>query len=329
MGGLAILHDLVGHPLGDVRRDREADADGAGLTTRGRPARGRDGHVDADELPVAVDERPTRVARVDGRVGLDDGDLDRVGRLLLALALPEVEVEGTVLTALAVLPSLAAVASVGPGVRRRRRCDLDRAVERTHDSRRDGVRETQRCADGDGLVADVDLARVAELDGGESGCALELDHREVVRGVGPHHGGRIDVPIRGGHRHRGISARPIQGHDVGVRQDVAVGGEDDAGTGPAGAAGADVDGDDARDDLRRDRRGGVDLVRVVDRHDLRRARRALAGGAPQRGARDPPRPAAPPTRAAATSRPTIRPALDFFRGSSEAAGEVGAGTPKA
>src|SRR3954466_14405547 len=61
-------------------RDGEADADGATA-----PARGRDLRVDADHAAGRVQQRPARVARVDGRVGLDRlVDLEAVGRLDLA-----------------------------------------------------------------------------------------------------------------------------------------------------------------------------------------------------------------------------------------------------
>ena len=73
VGRLAVLDDLVGDALGEVRRDGEADTDAAGLA--------------ADEsvlpalaiatlmpisLPSRVEQRATGVAGVDRRVGLDD-----------------------------------------------------------------------------------------------------------------------------------------------------------------------------------------------------------------------------------------------------------------
>ena len=100
----AVLDDLVGHALDDVRRDREADADRAGFAAGA--ARRRDRDVDADELAVLVDQRAAGVARVDRRVGLDDRDRDRLGRRLrLALALAEVEEERGVCPSSGVWPS--------------------------------------------------------------------------------------------------------------------------------------------------------------------------------------------------------------------------------
>ena len=69
---LAVLDDLVGHALDEVRRNREADADGAGGITGGRG--GGDRRVDANHLAGGVERRAARVAGVDGRV-----DLHRVG----------------------------------------------------------------------------------------------------------------------------------------------------------------------------------------------------------------------------------------------------------
>mmetsp|Transcript_4253 Transcript_4253/g.9135 ORF Transcript_4253/g.9135 Transcript_4253/m.9135 type:complete len:315 (-) Transcript_4253:891-1835(-) len=59
--------DLVDHAPHRVHRDGESYADVTASSSAGRD----DGGVDADEPAARVEERPTRVARVDGRVGLD------------------------------------------------------------------------------------------------------------------------------------------------------------------------------------------------------------------------------------------------------------------
>ena len=79
--GLAVGH-LVDDRHDLVDRDREAEPDGAALVGA-RGARGLDGGVDADHVPVEVDQRAAAVAGVDRRVGLD-GRVDRA----VALASP-------------------------------------------------------------------------------------------------------------------------------------------------------------------------------------------------------------------------------------------------
>ena len=64
VGDLAVVAQLVDRALGEVDRDREADAL---VAARG----GLDLLVDADHLAVGVEQRPARVARVDRGVGLD------------------------------------------------------------------------------------------------------------------------------------------------------------------------------------------------------------------------------------------------------------------
>ena len=55
-----LIHDLTRH----VDRDREADADVA--------ARAKNRRVDSDELALEVDERPARIAEIDGGIGLNE-----------------------------------------------------------------------------------------------------------------------------------------------------------------------------------------------------------------------------------------------------------------
>src|SRR5712691_3820271 len=62
------LGDQLGHDFtGHVDGNREADA------LPGRDDRG----IDADDTPVEIEQRPARVARIDGRVGLDKGLVGR------------------------------------------------------------------------------------------------------------------------------------------------------------------------------------------------------------------------------------------------------------
>src|SRR6266516_7001047 len=79
---LDAAHELVDDLLGMVDRDREADTDAAGGLAVNAGVGGGDTH----HLAGAVDQRPTRVARVDRGVGLD-GIADRLATLLLALFL--------------------------------------------------------------------------------------------------------------------------------------------------------------------------------------------------------------------------------------------------
>ena len=65
----AILDDLIGNALDEVRRNREADTNRSG-GVGGRCGRGNRG-VDADYLAGRVEGRATRVTGVDGRVDLD------------------------------------------------------------------------------------------------------------------------------------------------------------------------------------------------------------------------------------------------------------------
>jgi hypothetical protein len=77
----AVLLERREDLLGGVDRDREADADVAAA-----PVAGLDLRVDPDDPPRRIDERAARVARVDGRVGLDHvGDREVVRRGDLAL----------------------------------------------------------------------------------------------------------------------------------------------------------------------------------------------------------------------------------------------------
>ena len=76
--GLALVDQLLDGAPGLVDRDREADADVAGLAAELAAADGGDGRVDADDLAVEVDQRAAGVAGVDRGVGLDRVDVGAV-----------------------------------------------------------------------------------------------------------------------------------------------------------------------------------------------------------------------------------------------------------
>src|SRR5262245_31758389 len=61
----AVLRKLRADPLGEINRDREADA----LESA---ARRSDGRVDADYFALQIDQRPTAITRIDGRVSLNE-----------------------------------------------------------------------------------------------------------------------------------------------------------------------------------------------------------------------------------------------------------------
>jgi hypothetical protein len=62
--GFAKLLQLIDDLRHHVRRHRKADADRAAV-------RRQDGGIHPDHLPVHVEQRPARIAPVDGRIGLD------------------------------------------------------------------------------------------------------------------------------------------------------------------------------------------------------------------------------------------------------------------
>jgi hypothetical protein len=84
------------------------------------------------------------------------------------------------------------------------------------------VFDSPRRTDGDRLIADVELAGVAERDRREAGGILELDDREVVRRVGPDDGGLVDLAVGGRHGELRVGRLAVQSHDVRVGDDVAV-----------------------------------------------------------------------------------------------------------
>ena len=73
---LLAVEQLLGHVLGQVDRDREAEADRARLARR---RAGADRGVDRHDVAVEVDQRTAGVARVDRGVGLHGGERGRPG----------------------------------------------------------------------------------------------------------------------------------------------------------------------------------------------------------------------------------------------------------
>ena len=155
----------------------------------------------------------------------------RGGRAGVLAEVPEVERAGVAVAALtAVAVLLGGVVGYG------RRGDLDAAVERADDAVGDGVGEAERRADGDRLVADVEVAGVGELDRLQPAGALELDDGEVDDRVDADDLGLVELAVVGGHLDGAVGRGALEGDDVGVGEHVAVGAEDDAGSGAARAA---------------------------------------------------------------------------------------------
>ena len=176
MLGLAGRDQLVGDRPHRARRDREADAvvaAGVALDLR----------VDADHVAAHVEQRPTRVAVIDRRVGLD-GARDRIVV----------------------------------------RC-RDGAVEGADDAGGHRLRQAERAADRRDALTDLHRARGAERQRMQlRRVDVDLDHRDVGRVVG--------TDERRLRRLAGLEAdldrgRPVD--DVGVRDDVALRVDDEAG----------------------------------------------------------------------------------------------------
>ena len=142
-----------------------------------------DGGVDPDDLTAGVDERATRVARGDGRVGLDETVEER---------------------------------SLGS----------DRPVDGRHDAERDRrvTVEAERESDRDDFVTDAHTAGIGEHRGVEVVTA-HAEQCEVVARVAREESGLAWLGLTG-------EAHPDLGgpvDDVGVGEDLAVGGDDHSG----------------------------------------------------------------------------------------------------
>jgi len=84
--------------------------------------------------------------------------------------------------------------------------------------------ETIRVPDGDDLLADAEFRGIAQRDGGQIRAA-DLDDSHIAGGVGANHGSRELPSVL---QHNGDLCCAFD--DVVVRQDVAVGCDDEAGT---------------------------------------------------------------------------------------------------
>src|SRR3989442_395320 len=171
---VAALDQLLHHRAREVNGNGEAVA-------RVEPGLARDRRVDADHLAMHVHERSPRVARVDGRVGLDEV-LNGVARLLQA----------------AQQPSLGA-----------------------HDPRgdREGEVLPERIPDREHPLPDADGIGVPELRGGQA-VRVDLDDGDVGAGVGSHDA-RRELPLVEELYRDAIGARNhvVVGQDVAVRGD--------------------------------------------------------------------------------------------------------------
>ena len=190
-------------------------------------------------LPFGVDESAARVARVDGGVGLDHGDLDRLAGLGLGLAaLTEVEEErrsllvgcwsGVLWSPSVPLSSLLSGAA-----------DEAISIERLSALTMPVVTVFDRPSGAPTAIVASPTLRSTESPnsiGREARGVLELDDREVVGRVGADDLGVVDVSVRRRDADGGVAGRTVEGDDVGVGDDVAVLGEDDARAGAGGAA---------------------------------------------------------------------------------------------
>ena len=219
----------------------------------------RDRRVDADQFAVHVHQGAAGVTRIDRRIGLD-----RVEHRVLS---------GTTL------------ASGGDG-----------AIQRADDARRDRALQPERGADGNHVLADLQILRRSQCDGRESRKTLGPNDGDVARGVGADDAERRGAAV--GQRHRGLHGLTVlgllsarsdrgaglvlptrtvvagggaveRGHHVVVGQDQTIGVQDDAGTLFASVAHVDLQLHHAGHHL------GSDLL---DRTGRRRGARRVRGG---------------------------------------------------
>ena len=147
--------DLVGNVLGVVNGNSKAHA-------RAGARIALDERVDAHQLTIVVNERATRVARVDGGIGLDHVGIDSV--------------------------------TVG-------RAHGRGAIQCRHNARGDRLLVAERRADGHDPLAHVELGGITDLDRRELGGVgiLELDDGQVARGVVAHELGLVGGAVVHGH----------------------------------------------------------------------------------------------------------------------------------
>ena len=141
------VDDLVGNVLGVVNRNGKAHA-------RAGARIALDKRINAHQLTIVVNERATRVARVDGGIGLDHVGIDGV--------------------------------TVG-------RAHGRGAIQRRHNTRRDRLFVTERRTDCHDPLAHVELGGITDLDRRELGGVgvLELDDGQVARGIVAHELGLV------------------------------------------------------------------------------------------------------------------------------------------
>ena len=147
-----------------------------------------------------------------------------------------------------------------------------RAAERRDDAGRDGRLEAERVADGDRDLAAPERLRVAEPRPGQVDGLLDMDEREVGVGIIADQP-RVEACARPAwRRRRGRALR-----DMAVREDEAVGRQDDTGARAARlAALEDVELDDGGADKVDDARDGIGIG--VEQRRLGRAATAASGG---------------------------------------------------
>ena len=163
--GLAVGDDLLGHPLGVVDRDAEAHADVAAVlpVAESPPAEAMATLTPMISPFVLTSAPPELPGLMAASVWMTLMEMDAlVGRALGLAAAGGRELEALV-TALGVVRAV---------LRRGRGRHADGAVQGGDDAVSDGAGQAQRGADGDGGVADVELARVAQRcrGPGRRGC---------------------------------------------------------------------------------------------------------------------------------------------------------------
>jgi hypothetical protein len=100
------------------------------------------------------------------------------------------------------------------------RARLDVAAARRHDAGRHGAAQAERIADRHDRLADLHLARVSELDGGQRLVALDLEHGEIGLLVTAQQLGRQLAAVVQGHGDRvGLTGDVVVGHDDAGRID--------------------------------------------------------------------------------------------------------------
>ncbi len=145
-------------------------------------------------------------------------------------------------------------------------------VQRADDAAGHGRLEAERRADGDDVLADVELAGLADRRGGQAGHVLGLDHREVGHRVGADDLGRRRGAVVEVHGDPAAALGDLD--DVVVGEDLAVLAEDDAGAGAGALRAGDVDLHD------RGQHGLGDLLdRAVGGRDVRAVGDGGLGGA--------------------------------------------------